>query len=82
MKLPAEITIEVINECVPTGSLTAEQTKEVILSIVEHLRESEFFDIQSAYVAGQMYPDKTVEEFMQKRYGREVLKQVDKSGAK
>lgn len=70
MKLPAEITIEVINECVPTGIMTAEQTKELILSIVERLKESELIYIQSAYVAGQMYPDKTVQEFMQKRYGR------------
>ena len=78
MKLPAEITIEVINECVPTGTLTAEQTKDVIISIVERLKESELLDIQAAYVAGQMYPDKTVQEFMQKRYGREVFNQVDK----
>lgn len=73
MKLPAEITIEVINECVPTGSLTAEQTKDVILSVVQNLVASEFTDIQSAYVMGQMYPDKTVQEFMQKRYGRSEL---------
>ena len=82
MKLPAEITIEVINECVPTGTLTAEQTKEVILSIVKRLKESELLDIQSAYVAGQMYPDKTVQEFMRKRYGREVFERVDKSEGK
>lgn len=70
MKLPAEITIEVINECVPTNVMTAEQTKDVILSVVENLVASEFTDIQAAYVMGQMYPDKTVQEFMQKRYGR------------